>query len=375
MPSVPFVLPHAAYWLGLILFPALCMWAVHRARESRVTGGPMLSVAYMFWLCAGFTGLHRFYVRSALGWLYLPLFAAVLFCNGEVKSARQATSIVRQDLRAATTEVERAEAQLRRNVRGAEGRRDAGKLRQDAARTKMDAAVALQERWQLYGAILGALIAAGLVVDGLLLPQLVRRQTERERQNPLRRFQPVEPPPAALLPGATLDPTRDVQTRASRSLDWITDKSGELVAYWTLLAIFVYYYEVVVRFVFNSPTNWAHESMFLMFGMQYLIAGAYGYKVDAHVRVDVLYVKLSARGRALVDLLTSVFFFIFVGTMLATGWIYMSDAMRLREVSFTEWGIQYWPVKIAIPLGAVLLLLQGLSKLAKDIHVLRATTA
>ncbi len=46
------------------------------------------------------------------------------------------------------------------------------------------------------------------------------------------------------------------------------------------------------------------------------------------------------------------------------------DSYSVREVSFTEWGIQYWPVKFAIPLGAALLLLQGLSRLVKDVLVL-----
>ncbi len=41
------------------------------------------------------------------------------------------------------------------------------------------------------------------------------------------------------------------------------------------------------------------------------------------------------------------------------------------EVSFTEWGVQYWPVKLTMPIGAALLALQGLSKLIKDIMILK----
>ena len=40
------------------------------------------------------------------------------------------------------------------------------------------------------------------------------------------------------------------------------------------------------------------------------------------------------------------------------------------EVSFTEWGVQYWPVKLMMPIGAALLLLQGISKLTKDVIIL-----
>jgi TRAP-type mannitol/chloroaromatic compound transport system permease small subunit len=44
----------------------------------------------------------------------------------------------------------------------------------------------------------------------------------------------------------------------------------------------------------------------------------------------------------------------------------------MREVSFTEWGIQYWPVKLMIPIGAVLLILQAFARLIRDIYVLTA---
>jgi TRAP-type mannitol/chloroaromatic compound transport system permease small subunit len=124
---------------------------------------------------------------------------------------------------------------------------------------------------------------------------------------------------------------------------------------------------VIARFVFNSPTNWVHESMFLMYGMQYVLCGAYAYREDQHVRVDVFYVKFSPRGKAIADIVTSVFFFIFILTMTWTGARFAMDAINNNEVSFTEWGIQYWPVKLALPVGAALMALQGLSKLIKDI--------
>ena len=138
-----------------------------------------------------------------------------------------------------------------------------------------------------------------------------------------------------------------------------------------MISVFVYFYEVFARFLFNSPTNWVHESMFLMFGMQYMISGAYAYKEDQHVRVDVVYSHLSRRGKAIADIVSSVFFFIFAITMLVTGWKFAWDAVSNHETSFTEWGIQYWPVKLCIPIGAALIALQGVCKLLKDIAIVR----
>ena len=145
---------------------------------------------------------------------------------------------------------------------------------------------------------------------------------------------------------------------------------GEFVAYWSIIAVFVYYYEVMVRYVFNSPTNWAHEGMFLMFGMQYLLAGGFCLREQAHVRVDVIYMHFSDKVKAIADVITSIFFFIFILTLLVSGWIFFYDSFSINEVSFTEWGIQYYPIKFALPLGAFLILLQGIARLAEDIHTL-----
>lgn len=167
----------------------------------------------------------------------------------------------------------------------------------------------------------------------------------------------------------------------TRYVDTISGFTGRFVGYWALIAPFIYTYEVIARYLLNSPTNWAHESMFLMFGMQYLLAGAYALREDGHVRVDVLYTRLSPLLRAALDLLTSVFFYIFTLALITTGWTFFAQSMSSEqfffaagyrnELSFTEWAIQYYPVKFTIFLGGVLLLLQGTARLIKDIQAYR----
>ena len=156
----------------------------------------------------------------------------------------------------------------------------------------------------------------------------------------------------------------------TRAIDAINGWTGNFVAYWSVIAVYVYYYEVVARYVFNSPTSWAHESMFLMFGMQYLLSGAFALREDSHVRVDVIYEMLGVRTRAVVDVVTSFFFFVFAITLLVTGAIFALDSIEVWEVSFTEWAIQYWPVKLTIAAGALLIALQGLAKLIREVRYL-----
>ncbi|MGM0913116.1 MAG: TRAP transporter large permease subunit [Pseudomonadota bacterium] len=163
-------------------------------------------------------------------------------------------------------------------------------------------------------------------------------------------------------------------------IDRVSGFFGRYVAYWSLVAPFVFAYEVLMRYAFNSPTNWAHESMTLMFGMQYLMAGAFALREGGHVRVDILYQRARPLTRAALDLLTSVFFFIFTVALLVTGWKFFSQSVSdqlffgssyANEVSFTEWAVQYYPVKFMLFFGALLLLLQGVAQLIRDYQAFR----
>ncbi len=367
MPSLNFVLPHWLYWGTLLVFPLIAIYLVDRQRRRGVPKGPSLFVAYLFWLCSGFMGLHRFYLKSAWGFIFIPVFLAILFVTSDIRDRREDVSRTRAALAASQADFNRAKPSPGEEL--TPDMIERMKKAQEAvtsARADFDVAEGDLERWRSYSRWLAILMAAMLVGDAVLLPSLVRRTNAHEAA------ERAKAPPETAIPdipavGTQEDPTLGMHTRITDKIEWVNRRVGEFVAYWAVISVFGYYYEVIARFAFNSPTNWLHESMFLMYGMQYMLAGAYAYQLDQHVRVDVFYVKFSPRGKAIADIITSVFFFIFVGTLLWTSWKFASDAVGLGEVSFTEWGVQYWPVKLTMPIGAALLLLQGVCRLIKDI--------
>ena len=248
-----------------------------------------------------------------------------------------------------------------------EGRRNAQQKLADAqeslkaSKTELQSAETLSDEWHTIARTLGGIVLLLMLVDAILLPKLVRRRNAIESTQTQEGFH---------CPAVEAEYDDSHEPFAfNRIVAHINGLIGELVAYWAVIAVFVYYYEVIARYVFNSPTNWAHESMFLMFGMQYLLAGGFVMREGAHVRVDILYNRFSNRGKAIVDIFTSFFFFVFTITLLYTGWTFFHDAFEVWEVSFSEWAIQYWPIKFSLPLGAALLTLQGISQLIKDIAV------
>ena len=373
MPHIGFVLPHWAYWAGLLLFPCFAFLMV---RRERAAGGPLgvsLPVAYLFLAAGGFLGLHRLYLRNRWWWVFVPFVLLILWGNIQSGAARNDLSEARNDRLIAEFKLETAQEKVDEGEAGAV--QDVERWNAELAaiaEANADAEAAVG-RWHWINRTVGVLVLLGLVADALLLPRLVRGRRNQE--------------PGRVTPSYLMEEVEEHERpRAEpefagfgsgyvRWIGRINGAVGHFVAWWALIAVFAYYYEVICRYVFNSPTNWAHEGMFLMFGMQYLLAGAFALRDNAHVRVDVLYANLSPRTRATLDLVTSVFFFVFAGALAWTGYIFFSDAVEVWEVSFTEWAIQYWPVKAAIMIGAVLLILQGVARVMRDVAVLTGPPA
>ena len=365
MPSLTFVLPHWMYWSGLLLFPLLAMFIVKRERIRPAGGKTSLPAAYLLLIISGFAGLHRFYVRSLVGMIYIPIFLALLWGNVHTREARDALSAANETVKIAEFELTQAQTAATVNPDNAAQVSVKREALDKARQAQLDAEdnATLWHRIPRYIALVLLIL---MIFDAFRLPQLAQRCQAQETRAP-----PVAPPPDWMdsQAGIDRDPTEAMHTRVTNFIDKLSGFSGQFVALWSIIAVFIYYYEVIARYVFNSPTDWAHESMFLMFGMQYLISGAYALREGSHVRVDVVYALLPDRGKAIVDVISSLFFFIFTIALLWTGWIFASDAVSVWEVSFTEWAIQYWPVKLAIPVGAALITLQGIAHLIKDILV------
>ncbi|MDJ0930141.1 hypothetical protein [Breoghania sp.] len=88
MPSLTFVLPHWLYWFGLLFFPLAAMVLARCSKAKGGTHGYSLPLGYTILVTGGMLGLHRFYLKSLLGLVYLPIFLFILVANGEQREAR-----------------------------------------------------------------------------------------------------------------------------------------------------------------------------------------------------------------------------------------------------------------------------------------------
>ena len=153
-----------------------------------------------------------------------------------------------------------------------------------------------------------------------------------------------------------------------RTINKISRWSGVFLKFFVLAIIFIVVYEIIARYVFNHATIWAQEMTIFIFGTYAVLSGAYVYYLNGHVRMDVLYSRLSPRTKATVDVFTSIFIFIFVIAFLWWSWGLAWKSFNARETLATSlWAPPYYPFKFMFPLGAFLLLLQTVAKFLQDI--------
>jgi TRAP-type mannitol/chloroaromatic compound transport system permease small subunit len=102
-----------------------------------------------------------------------------------------------------------------------------------------------------------------------------------------------------------------------------------------------------------------------------LLAAGYTLKHNGHVRIDIFYGRLGARGRAVIDLIGGLFFLLPMAGLLAwLAWPMFMDAWTTHEMSPDAGGLARWPVKLLLPVGFGLLALQGVAEIIKRIGVL-----
>lgn len=151
------------------------------------------------------------------------------------------------------------------------------------------------------------------------------------------------------------------------AIDAASDWTGRLSAFLIPAMMLVMTWEVVARYLLKQPTIWAMEISQYFFLSTTVLGGGYLLLHGGHVNVGILYGRLNTRLRAIVNIATSLFFFFFVFALLRSTWVATVEAVVNLEHSPTYWGPPIYPVYCIMSLGVVLLLMQGVAKMVRDL--------
>jgi TRAP-type mannitol/chloroaromatic compound transport system permease small subunit len=132
-------------------------------------------------------------------------------------------------------------------------------------------------------------------------------------------------------------------------------------------------YEIIARKFFIAPTLWAYDISRMTMGAMFMLGAGYALMKGVHIRADFLYRILSERNQGRVDLaLYLIFYFPSLALFFWFTAEYSLNAVRTGETSMdTAWMPILWPARMAMPVGAAFLLIQGVSEILKCVYAIR----
>ena len=164
-----------------------------------------------------------------------------------------------------------------------------------------------------------------------------------------------------------------MERRIIYAIDELSKTIGHAFAWCIIILMLGTTYEVFVRYALNSPTDWAFDFSYILYGGLFFMAGAYTLSRGAHVRADMFSRTWPPRVQATIEItLYILFFFPGILAMVIAGYHYAHDSFRILEKSINSpIGVPIWQIKLMIPFGAGLIALQGVAEVLRAVVCLR----
>lgn len=157
-----------------------------------------------------------------------------------------------------------------------------------------------------------------------------------------------------------------------RIMDAFSEKTGAVVSWLSTLLVIAVFYDVIMRYVFRNGSIAIQELQWHIFSVIFLLGAAFTLKRDGHVRVDIIYTKMSRKAKAWVDFVCTFIFLIpFSIIIIYSTKMFIMGSWAVREISPDPGGLHFrYLLKAMIPAGFVLLILQGVSEGFKNLLII-----
>lgn len=159
--------------------------------------------------------------------------------------------------------------------------------------------------------------------------------------------------------------------KLSRLIDGLTEFIGKWSIWLVLIVTLISAFNAVMRFTINYSSNAWLEIQWYLFAAIFLLMAGYALLRNAHVRIDLVFGHVSPRARSWIDIFGTIFFL--APMVIATIWLsipLIENSIAINEQSSNAGGLVRWPVKMLLPIGFGLLLLQAVSELIKRVGFL-----
>lgn len=160
--------------------------------------------------------------------------------------------------------------------------------------------------------------------------------------------------------------------KLARWIGRLNETVGRGVSWLTTALVVLVCFDVITRYLANDTEAWIMELEWHLFALIFLLGAGYAFLHDRHVRVDLFYSRFSPRDKALVDLVGGVVFLVpWAVVLIIVSTRYGLDSYRIGETSPDPGGLPArYLIKMAIPVGLTLLLLQGIANIIESALIL-----
>ena len=155
-----------------------------------------------------------------------------------------------------------------------------------------------------------------------------------------------------------------------KGIDWLAEWSGLTIRWLAIIIMFTMTFEVIMRYIFNSPTAWSYDTTIMMGGAFFLISTPYVLLHRGHIRIDLLYSRYSMRLQKIVDLIfTVLFLFTALAVFTQQAWKFAFWSLEVGEISqFGYWEPTMTPFRFAVAIGFSLLSLESISWFIREMY-------
>ncbi|MGD9310735.1 MAG: TRAP transporter small permease subunit, partial [Desulfosarcina sp.] len=154
----------------------------------------------------------------------------------------------------------------------------------------------------------------------------------------------------------------------TKGIDFLVEKQGQFTSFLIVPLLFIVLYEVLMRYAFNAPTVWGFEATAFAYGMHYMLGLSFMENAEGHVRVDIVTSRFPARVQAIIMVAGYLLIFLPVYALMTWGAVkFAHTAVITNELNSTSWAPRIWPYKIIMALSFLLLVIQGLSTMLKNL--------
>jgi TRAP-type mannitol/chloroaromatic compound transport system permease small subunit len=159
--------------------------------------------------------------------------------------------------------------------------------------------------------------------------------------------------------------------RVASVVDTLSEWSGRVFAWIIIPLVVSLTYEVLARYAFNAPTIWAYDLSYMLYGAHFMLGAGYTLLKGGHIRTDIFYQNWSPRTQGRVDAL--LYLCLFFPGMIFFFWMGAQEGLHSLSIGersdASPWRPVLYPLKLVIPVTALLILIQGVSELIKSAHL------